>query len=535
MLASGGSGEGEFVRRFLTLFVAPMALVSASPAAAAWQEAKSKHFIIYANEEPARLRAYAEKLERFDQAVRYIRKMGDPALTDSGRVTIFVVTNEGAMAKLSGYNGVRGLYESTADGSFAFVPQRSGMSMVQGMSGGTGTEKDNLSAEMVFFHEYAHHLQLQDWTQVMPLWVAEGFAEFFATADIDKSGNVTIGKFPPYRSYEVFLGTGLTAEDLVQASFDRLAWYESMSLYGRAWLLTHYLNMSDSRRGQLNRYLDELQKGTPALQAGKLAFGDLKALSREIDAYAAPRNFMAFTIDGKIISPGSVTVRPLTEGEAAVMPGRMRSKYGATRRTAGEIAAQVRGAASKFPNDIGAQSALAEAEYDAGNYAAAEAAADRVLAIDPKNVHGLIYKGRAAMKLGAAAPASADWAKIRNSFLAANKLDTENPAPLALYFKSFAAAGQVPTSNALESMLYAVDLAPQDHWLRVDAVRALLTMGKFSEASTLFSPLAYAPHASKEWREQMPAIVTAINARDGKQALALLAKAVEKNEKKRID
>lgn len=33
----------------------------------------------------------------------------------------------------------------------------------------------------------------------------------------------------------------------------------------------------------------------------------------------------------------------------------------------------------------------------------------------------------------------------------------------------------------------------------------------------------------------MPAIVTAINARDGKQALALLAKAVEKNEKKRID
>jgi tetratricopeptide (TPR) repeat protein len=515
--------------------VAAFALASASGAHAAWHEAKSKHFIIYANQAPDQLRAYAERLERFDQAVRYIRKMGDPALSDSGRVTIFAVTNDAAMAKLAGFNGVRGLYTTGADGSYAFVPQRSGMSMVQGMSGGTGTEKDNLSAEMVFFHEYAHHLQMQDWTQVMPVWVSEGFAEFFATAEIDKAGNVTIGKFPPYRSYEVFLGTGLTAEDLVKASFDRLAWYESISLYGRAWLLTHYLNMSDSRRGQLNRYLDELQKGTPGLQAGKMAFGDLKTLSKEIDAYAAPRNFMAFTIDGKVISAGNVTVRPLTEGETAVMPGRMRSKYGATRRTADEIAAQVRGAASKFPNDIGAQSSLAEAEYDAGNYAAAEAAADRVLAIDPKNVHGLIYKGRAAMKLGAAAPASADWNKIRSWFLAANKLDTENPAPLALYFKSFAAAGQAPTNNALESMLYAVDLAPQDRWLRVDAVRALLGMGKFSEASTLFAPLAFAPHAGKDWREQMPAIVAAINAGDAKQALALLAKAIEKSEKKRID
>lgn len=522
------------MRKFLTA-AAAVALASASGAHAAWQEAKSKHFIIYANQSPELLRAYAERLERFDQAVRYIRKMGDPVLTDSGRVTIFVVTNEGAMAKLSGANGVRGLYESTADGSYAFVPQRSGMSMMQGSSDGTGTEKDNMTAEMVFFHEYAHHLQLQDWTQVMPVWVSEGFAEFFASADIDKTGNVTIGKFPPYRSYEVFLGTGLTAEDLVEASFDRLAWYESISLYGRAWLLTHYLTMSGSRGGQLNHYLDELQKGTPPLDAGKIAFGDLKALSKEIDAYAAPRNFMAFTIDSKVISPGGVAVRPLTEGEAAVMPARMRSKYGATPHTAGEIAGQARGAAAKFPNDIGALSELAEAEYDAGNYAAAEGAADRLLAIDPKNVHGLIYKGRATMKMGAAAPASADWAKIRSWFLAANKLDTENAAPLALYFKSFAAAGQAPTSNGLESLLYALDLAPQDDWLRIDAVRALLGMGKLSEASALFAPLAYTPHAAKEWREQMPGILKAINLGDSQKALALLAKAIEKNEKKRID
>jgi hypothetical protein len=41
------------------------------PASAAWYEAKSNHFIVYANENPKDLKSYAEKLERFDQAVRY--------------------------------------------------------------------------------------------------------------------------------------------------------------------------------------------------------------------------------------------------------------------------------------------------------------------------------------------------------------------------------------------------------------------------------------------------------------------------------
>ena len=521
------------MRALIRTFVASLLLCLAGPAQAAWHEAKSKHFIIYANESEAYLRAYAEKLERFDQAVRYILKFSDPPLTDSGRVTIFVLNNEDAIEKLTGYKGVRGIYRPTAAGSYAFVPRRSGMTMVQGMSNGTGTSKDSLTGEIIFFHEYAHHLQLQHRSGVMPAWVVEGFAEFFATTDVDVKGNVTIGKFPSHRSWEVFVGSGLSAQELVQADFDKLAWYDSYALYGRSWLLMHYLSLSGGRQGQLGRYLDGLEKGVTPLEAGRTAFGDLKVLSKDLDAYAAPRKFLALTIDSKMLSPGPVAVRPLGSGEAAIMPARMRSKYKyrvEKKGDASQVAAVARSAASSFPDDPTAQAALAEAEFDAKNYAAAKVAAERVLAVQPGNVHALIYKGRTDMALAKAQP-QGDWDRPRGIFLRANKLDTENAQPLELYFDSFVEARQSPTKNAVDGLLYAVDLAPQDDDLRIKAVRQLLAESRIPEAKTMFAPTAYDPHRSKEWRAQIPKIMKALDTGAIKEALTLLDAAKAKEDK----
>lgn len=504
-------------------------------AQARWHEARSKHFIIYSEDSETGLRAYAEKLERFDQAIRYVRKMDNPPLTDAHRLTIFVVNSENDIEKLAGRRGVRGFYVPSAAGSVAYVPRRSGLQMVQGMSGGTGTEKDGLSGEIVFFHEYAHHLQLQDWAAVMPAWVSEGFAEFFATAEVDKSGNVTLGKFPGYRSYEVFVASGLSAKDLVAADFDKLNWYESIGFYGRSWLLTHYLSFSGPRRGQLTRYLEAMEKGTPALKAATAAFGDLNTLSLEVEAYGATRNFIGFTIDSKIISPGEVKVRPLSPGEAALMPARIRSKnkYDRSNGQSRAIALQARSAASAFGGDPVAQAFLAEAEYDAKNYEAAEAAATRALAVDPDNVHALVYLGRAKMELAKGKGQAAAWKEIRALFMRANKLDTENAEPLAQYFKSFLEAGERPSANAVEALLYAVDLAPRDDDLRIDAVRQLLVDNRVADARQMFASIAYNPHGTGKARAVNNKIMAAIASGDAKSAVTQIdAKIAEANKKK---
>ena len=61
------------------------ALAIAAPATSAWQQASSKHFIIYGDMPAEEMKAYAEKLEKFDAAARLIRSMKDPEVEHEKR------------------------------------------------------------------------------------------------------------------------------------------------------------------------------------------------------------------------------------------------------------------------------------------------------------------------------------------------------------------------------------------------------------------------------------------------------------------
>lgn len=214
----------------------------------------------------------------------------------------------------------------------------------------------------------------------------------------------------------------------------------------------------------------------------------------------------------------------------------MRSKLGVTKKRAAEVVEDARRIAAGFPADPFVQDAVAEAEADAENFAASGAAADRALAVNPNDVHALIYKGRAEAKLAAKDPAKADWDKVRGWFTRANKADTENAEPLMLFYDSYAEAKQAPTKNAVEALLYAADLAPRDFDLRMKAVRRLLTENRIEEARQRFAPAAYAPHAQKEWQTNAQAVMKAIDEGEASNAVQLLdqaVKALEEAAKKR--
>ena len=51
------------------------------------------------------------------------------------------------------------------------------------------------------------------------------------------------------------------------------------------WRPAHYLAFEPSRRGQASKYIDLIQKGVPALDAAKQAFGDLKQLEKDLERY----------------------------------------------------------------------------------------------------------------------------------------------------------------------------------------------------------------------------------------------------------
>jgi tetratricopeptide (TPR) repeat protein len=501
------------MRRFL---LALLLLLVAVPAQADWQEARTKHFIIYSQQKPDELRTFAERLERFDTAVRAVRGMDDPPLTDGGKMTIYLLPSVAEVRELAGApatSGILGFYMGRAEGSVAFLSHRE-----QRRQASITRDDVGIPAEHVFQHEYMHHLMLSDQKTPLSSWLVEGTAEFFGTAGMDAEGGIKFGAPPQARGWAVMENQGLSAEELL-ASVPAKTPLERESVYGKGWLLTHLLAFNKARSGQLTRYLTGMQRGMKPLDAAREAFGDLRQLDQDLSRYARA-NFQAIRV-----APGpkpQVTVRALTAGEAAILPVRIRSDRGVDKKTGPDVAADARRIAATYPNDPFVQGVLAEAEFDVENYAATIAAADRALAVQPNNVQALIYRGRAVMEMGKKDPAKADWAEVRRWFVRANRADVENAEPLWLFYQTYAAVGQAPPKSAIDGLLYAQALSPQDRGLRLATVRRLLHEDKPAQAEPMFATLVFDPHLSITTQPLLMSVLDKIKAKDAKGALAIM-------------
>ena len=269
----------------MLLGAAALVLACHGTAKAEWLKASSRHFIIYSDTTPDKLRSFATRLERFDKAVRVARSMSDPEVGDGNRLTVFVVRDVKAVQALkrgNAYNAY-GFYQPRASGSVAIVPK--------------STDSQSFDAETVFFHEYAHHLMLADLKAPMPAWLIEGFAEFMSTAKVNDDGTVVLGSPANHRALNLLSDRAYQTPvaDLVAAKVPRNG-QERASLYGRGWLLSHYLTFAPDRAGQLGRYLDEFAKGRPAIDAARTAFGDLDVLQKDLDRYLARNRFPFLTL-----------------------------------------------------------------------------------------------------------------------------------------------------------------------------------------------------------------------------------------------
>ncbi|WCT74984.1 hypothetical protein PQ455_07130 [Sphingomonas naphthae] len=474
------------------------ALLCATSARAEWFEAKSDHFVIYSEGKEESVRAFATRLERFDKAMRYLRGLPDDPVTRANRVTIYVVADRLAVQRLcaGGRKGpisrcadVAGFYGNHVEGSTAFTSRQSADGMF------------DLDAQTVLFHEYTHHFMFSNFQGVFPEWLVEGYAEFNGAADYDKNGAIGLGRVATHRLYSLKSGqASLPIRTLLSPGKKRLSPEQRDLIYGRGWLLTHYLSFEPGRSGQLNHYISEMQKGKSSLDAAQTAFGDLDALERELNRYISRRTLTYVRIDAKALPIGDIHVRPLTSGEAAMMPVRMRSDRGVDAVMAQEVVALARKAAAPFPADIGAQVALAEAEYDAGDAAATEAAADRALAVDPANRDAMLYKGRAMLR-GATIDASTDearWSAARKWLIKANRLNPDDAVPLLFFYNSYILQRKAPPPSALDGLEHVVATAPQISEARALLARHYLTAGRLADARVVLEPLAFDPHASAE-------------------------------------
>lgn len=467
------------------LLAAIAAAFATAPAAAVWHKASTPHFVIYADEKPEALRAFAAKLEKFDQAVRQVRGMADPKVGDGNRLTVFVVPDIKAVQKLAAIMtnltaDLAGFYSGRAEGSIAVVPRRA-----------SDYDPDDQST---FFHEYAHHLMYFDLSEPVPLWYSEGFAEFMSTATFARDGSVMLGRAALGRAGAVDDKRTFPLEKMLAANYDRLSEPEWEALYARGWLLTHYLTFEPTRKGQIQRYLKDIAAGKNALTAAQGVFGDFNVLDRNLHGYIGRGRMAAFKIAASALPAAQVSIEPLTAGAAEMMPHRARLKVGVPKAEQPALAQAIRAVAARHPADALAQATLAEAEYGATQYSAAEAAADRALAANPQSTEAMIFKGKAILEQAATDVKGKSFADARAMFSKANKIDSEDPEPLMLFYQASSRDSGRPSANAIAALHYASDLAPQDIGLRMQSAYQYLRDNKLAEARKALLPIAFDPH-----------------------------------------
>lgn len=501
------------MRFVLAWLVGAAAVVSNTPALAAWNVAQSKHFVIYSDDTPRHLTEFATQLEQFDQAVRFASRMNDPEIGKGNRLTVFVVPTEKdvrtIMRDKTGF--FDGFYTGRVEGSLAYVPKK--------------TENENPDQNAIFFHEYTHHLMKQALERPYPEWYVEGYAEFFSTPEFARDGSVWLGRIVQGRAYGLIGGPHLPLETLLTGMQPGMTNEQRDVYYGRSWLLTHYLQLDNHRRGQLTAYLAAMSGGATSIDAAHQAFGDLDQLDKDLNAYEKQR-LLKFQVPASAIHLQPITVTPLSAGGSQVIMTLAQIKNGVNPPEAETFAAQLRSTEAKFPGDELVETTLAEAELDAGHPQSAMAAADKAIARDASSTEAMVLKGRALAKLADETENSTRhslFEQARRVLISANKLDTEDPEPLYEFYRTFLLEGVRPTANALAALHYASDLAPQDLGVRMNSAIAYLNEGKPKEARTTLTVVAYSPHVG-ETGEVAKRMIAAIDAGNAKGALAELSR-----------
>lgn len=475
----------------LAMLLILVALLLPGAAQAKWLQALSAHFVVYADDKESDIRRFSERLERYHAAMALITGTQLVTPSPSNRVTVYVVRNEREVRKLYGEGSrfIGGFYLPRAGGSLAIVPQVN------------TAGKEPAFSMIVLLHEYAHHFMISTSSFPMPRWLSEGGAEFMASASFGADGTVEIGKPAMHRAAELLL-PGFARDVNAEALLDPAAYDQHKSkaydaFYGKSWLLYHYLTFDQERTGQLTRYIQLMVKGKSSREAGLEAFGDFKKLESDLDRYLSRRRMQMLRLKPDLLKTGPITVAALSEGEAAMMPVRIRSRRGVDEAQAKALLPEARAIAARYPDDPGVLAALAEAEHDAGNDSDAVIAADAALARDPARVNAYVQKGLALLDLAEkAAPGEQEAAYHRAlaSFLALNRLENDHPLPLIYNYRIRLEEGKTPNALALRGLERAAELAPFDLGLRMMLGLQQLRFGKRELARGSLQPVAYNPH-----------------------------------------
>ena len=466
--------------RFLAIAAALVAsFTSLGAQADTWHRADTHHFTIYSDGDSRTLERFATKAEMFDALFR--EYFGIEAKQQPTKLTVYMLARSDDVGELADSTNLAGFYRVGREESFA-VSNRA-----------RGTRSTDLTGQTVLFHEYVHHLMANNFTYAYPAWYREGFAEYFATATFDNDGDWTLGDPANHRAYSL-RNVNIPLERVLFGDTGGMNGAATSAYYGRAWLMVHMFANDEDLTARLNDYLTKLGTGTPPEEAFATTFGDVDEMDRALDNYRDGRLSTMRSLEPIGIT-GTVQVSRLDDVASDLV------EIGLYRRTGYELdeaLSRIRALAAGNPQrvDVLTELALLERVHaeqgKSENWGPALAAADRALAIDPRNSAMNALKAELLMESDAP-----DWTAIRTMLELAISSDPTTALPLRLRYESYMLANERPPVEVVNGLFRAFQMRPEDPNLRVSAAYALHNEGLRDQAIQLVEFLASDPHSGE--------------------------------------
>lgn len=454
-------------------------LVSGGLAHAAWVRVETDKFIVYGRSGEASVRAYAARLDAYDQVLRRFHPSTANRKRDT-KVQVIMVRTEQELQRVRPTlrRGMAGFYTAMNEGVFAFA--------VRG-----GQTDDDL-----IFHEYAHHFMRENFPAAYPAWFVEGFAEYFMTTDI-KPGQIVVGGYNEARAYGVLLEPWLPMEQLLSKTTSQTNSQRLRAYYGQAWLLMHYMRSDPTRAGQLDMSIEAIADGADPVKALQDATGmTMVELARALRGYT---RLKTMTFKSASLGPPAMTVTTMPDSADELFLDNIRLILSPTGRVDAQLLAEVRRKGARYPGDRLSEAALARAEFLMGDVAVGEAIMKRRLAAAPDDVEDLLLAGWGQLMAGQREkPRQLErYRAARPLLVKAYRLNRTDFRPLYAYALSRSVEPEFPTENDLSVLLEARSLAPSVVENSYRAGMALLAKGRREDAAKVLAAVTNDPHGGQ--------------------------------------
>lgn len=431
-----------------------------------WFEARSPNFIVVCNAGDKQARKTAMQFEQIRSIFRNNLSIASNHPTPV--ITIVAVKDEGSLRELLPEYWVKG-HAHPAGIFFGAMNQ---------LEIAVQLDAPGSNPYAAIYHEYYHSLTMPYFPN-LPVWLAEGLAEFFGRTRAE--GQLAYMGEPDPWMIEALRQNRLIPLDVLFKVDHASPYYNETNrtsiFYAESWALTHYLFLGDNGRHRplLLAYLQALDQGATSQDAGTKAFGNLGNLQSALSKYIEGDQFYSLHAPAPpAVAEADVATRELSDAEVDSYLG----GFAALRGHPQDAQPLLEKAIQLDPKLPLAYKYMGLTELFLGHRSEAFESFSQAVALDPKNA--LTRYFRAYLTFGEKRVGLGDQ-QIEDDLRQAISLDPNFAPPYAL-LADYLAASDEQLPQALSLAEKAASLEPGSATYMLTLARVLGRMQKFDQA-----------------------------------------------------